>query len=221
MISALVYLQLTSLKNALLGRLKRLRNPRYLFAALVGAAYFYFIIFRNGAARPHGGHHVQQLPVGSLPTADWLEPLGALVLFVAVALTWILPNSRAALAFTEAEVTFLFPAPVPRKALVHFKLIKSQLGILLSSVILTLISNRWTFLGGSAWIHAAGWWLIFSVYNLHLVGASFARERLLGFGIDAMRRRLIACGVLLLLGAVTWFWMGGRWRCPPRATCKT
>ena len=207
MISALVYLQLTSLKNAVSGRFKRLRNPRYLFAALVGAAYFYFIIFRNGASHTPRLHNTHALPVESLPAAGWLEPLGALVLFVAVALTWILPNSRAALAFTEAEVTFLFPAPVSRKTLVHFKLIKSQLGILLSSVILTLISNRWTILGGSTWMHAAGWWLIFSLYNLHLVGASFARERLLSFGIDATRRRFIACGVLVLLGAVTWFWM--------------
>lgn len=208
MISALVYLQLTSLKNALQGRFKRLRNPRYFFAALVGAAYFYFIIFRNGASHQPQLPNGHALPVESLPAASWLEPLGALALFVSVVLTWILPNSRAALAFTEAEVTFLFPAPVPRKALVHFKLIKSQLGILLSSVVLTLISNRWTILGGSAWIHAVGWWLIFSLYNLHLIGASFSRERLLGFGINATRRRLIACGILVLLGAATWFWMG-------------
>lgn len=208
MIRALVYLQLTSLRNVLLGRFKRLRNPRYFLAALVGAAYFYLIFFRTGSSRPHGVRSMPPFPAGSVPSADWLEPLGALVLFVAVVLTWILPNSRAALAFTEAEVAFLFPAPVPRKTLVHFKLIKSQFGILLSSVILTLISNRWTFLGGSVWIHAVGWWLIFSVYNLHLVGASFARERLLGFGVDATRRRLIACGLLVLLGAVTWFFMG-------------
>jgi hypothetical protein len=208
MIRALVYLQLTSLKNALRSRFLRLRNPRYFFAALVGAAYFYFIIFRNGTPSSPPVHEGHALPVGPMPAADWLEPVAALVLFIVVALTWILPNSRAALAFTEAEVAFLFPAPVSRKTLVHFKLIKSQLSILFSMAILTLISNRWTYLGGSAWTHAAGWWLIFSIYNLHLIGASFARERLLDFGINATRRRIIVCGCLVLLGAVTWFMLG-------------
>lgn len=204
MIGALVYLQLTSLKNALLGRIRRLRNPRYLFAALVGAAYFYFFLFRrNGGS----SHHAGPSPVFAAQGPVLLELLGAFALFVAMALVWILPNSRAALAFTEAEVAHLFPAPISRRTLVHFKLLKSQFSILLSILVLTLISNRWSFLGGAAWMHAAGWWLIFSIYNLHLVGASFARERLLHFGINALRRRLMICGVLLVLGAYTWFWL--------------
>ena len=131
----------------------------------------------------------------------------ALALFVAVALAWILPNSRAALAFTEPEVAFLFPAPVTRRTLVYFKLIKSQLSIFISSLILTLISNRWTFLGGNLWIHGVGWWLVFSMYNLHLLGASFVRTRLLDFGVDARRRRIAVILVLAALGFVTWLWL--------------
>lgn len=208
MISALVYLQLTSLKNTLRSRLLRLRNPRYFFAALVGAAYFYFMIFRNGPRSSSPVHDGHALPVEPLLAADWLEPVGALVLFIVVVLTWILPNSRAALAFTEAEVAFLFPAPVSRTTLVHFKLIKAQFTFLFSMAILTLISNRWTFLGGNVWSYAVGWWLIFSILNLHLIGASFARERLLEFGINATRRRVIACAGLLLFGAGMWFILG-------------
>ena len=55
MIGALVYLQLTSLSNALRARVQRLRQPKYLLAALVGAAYFYFFFFRHffsGRGRP-------------------------------------------------------------------------------------------------------------------------------------------------------------------------
>jgi len=147
---------------------------------------------------------------------DWpalFEPLGALALFVVVAIAWILPTNRAALQFTEAEVAFLFPAPVPRRTLVHFKLIKSQLAILVTSLFLTLFSNRWSFLGGSVAIHAAGWWLLFSLLNLHLLGASFARERLLDLGLDPARRRLVAVGALALLGGVTW--LGLRRTLPP------
>jgi len=47
MIGALVYLQLTSLRNALSQRLRRLRQPRYLVGAIVGLAYFYFFFFRH------------------------------------------------------------------------------------------------------------------------------------------------------------------------------
>jgi len=205
MIGALIYLQLTSLKNVLRGRFLRLRQPKYLFAALVGAAYFYFFFFRRvaGYQNPLAGRSA--VPVVNIDWPGFLEPVGALVLFIAVVLAWVLPNSRAALAFTEAEVAFLFPAPVSRRTLVYFKLLKSQLGILFSSLILTLISNRWTFLNGTVWVHAAGWWLVFSMYNLHLIGASFARTRLLDFGVDARRRRLLVVGALLVLGLVTWF----------------
>jgi hypothetical protein len=45
------------------------------------------------------------------------------------------------------------------------------------------------------------------MYNLHLIGASFVRTRLLDFGVDAFRRRAVAIGALLALGLVTWFWM--------------
>jgi hypothetical protein len=211
MIGALVYLQITTLKNALRARFQRLRQPKYFFAALVGAAYFYFFFFRR-VAENHRPPHGNPLP---LAPSDWvglLEPVAALLLFIAIALAWILPNSRAALAFTEAEVAFLFPAPVPRRTLVHFKLIKSQLGILFSSVLLTLISNRWTFLGGNPWMHAAGWWLIFSVFNLHRIGASFARERLLELGLNVRSRRIVGVGILVVLGLVTWFCL--KWTLP-------
>jgi len=205
MIGALVYLQLTSLRNALSQRLRRLRHPRYLAGAIVGAAYFYVFFFRHffsGRGRPT--LHLAGLPALTVDWPSLLEPLGASVLFVVAALAWILPKDRAALQFTEAEVAFLFPAPVARRTLVHFKLIKSQLAILITSLFLALFSNRWSFLGGNAAIHAAGWWLIFSLINLHLLGASFARERLFDFGLDPARRRLIAFGVLALLGAATW-----------------
>jgi hypothetical protein len=32
-----------------------------------------------------------------------------------VLLAWMIPHERAALTFTEAEVAFLFPAPVTRR----------------------------------------------------------------------------------------------------------
>src|SRR5262245_35162357 len=98
MIGALVYLQLTSLKNSLKARVQRLRNPRYLFAALVGVAYFYFFLFRSN------GHKPVPMPGPAMPATAvvgpaLLEVFGGCALFVAIVLVWILPKGRAALAF--------------------------------------------------------------------------------------------------------------------------
>ena len=46
MLSALLYLRLMSARNWLVARIRRLRQPKYLFGALVGCAYFYFFFFR-------------------------------------------------------------------------------------------------------------------------------------------------------------------------------
>lgn len=203
MIRAFLYLYGTSVWNALRQRVRRLKQPKYLLGAIVGGAYFWFFVFRN----TFRGMPARPLPAGAAPTsslATLLEPLGAVILFVVVLVAWLLGNRRAALQFTEAEAAFLFPAPVARRTLIHFKLLRSQLGILVSAVFMTLIFRRGSLGGGSQLIHAAGWWLIFSTLNLHLIGASFTRERLLEMGINPLRRRLLVGGGVLLLAGACW-----------------
>ena len=116
---------------------------------------------------------------------------------------WIIPHERAALMFTEAEVAFLFPAPVGRRTLIHFKLLKSQTAILFSALFMSLI-GRWG--GGNYVFHAIGWWGLFSIINLHLLGSSFARTLLLERGISNWRRRLIVLGGagLAAAGVILW-----------------
>ena len=46
MISALFYLQFNSVKNRLTLRFKRLKQPKYLFGAIVGGLYFYWYFGR-------------------------------------------------------------------------------------------------------------------------------------------------------------------------------
>src|SRR6266853_5120405 len=201
MLSALFYLQFHSVKNRLVARLKRLKQPKYLLGGIVGATYFYFYFFR----------HLFRMP-GSRPAAAsatqtqnllLYESLGALVLFIIVLLAWIVPHQRAALAFTEAEVAFLFPAPISRRGLIHFKLLRSQMAILFTTVLLTLVSNRF---GGRNWIHAAGWWLILSNLNLHFLGSSFGRTMLLDRGVSNWQRRLGVLGIALVLAGAVFVW---------------
>lgn len=201
MFLALLYLQYQSLKNRAWLRFRRLKQPKYLVGGIVGALYFYFYFFRYVFAvvgpRP-------SLSLGSSPeTSRLYESLGAAMLLVVVLMAWLVPHGRAALAFSEAEVAFLFPAPISRRGLIHFKLLRSQAAILFTTLILMLLTKRF---GGRLWIHAVGWWLILSTLNLHLLGSSFARTMLLDRGISNWSRRLVilGCVIAIVLGVLIW-----------------
>src|ERR1051325_8618712 len=204
MIGALLYLQVQSIRNRVRMRLRRLKKPKYLAGALVGAAYIYFFFFRNLLAGRRGP--VPGAEPGSAETLMMLELLGALTLFAMVLAAWIFPHERAALAFSEAEMAFLFPAPVTRKTLIHFKLLRSQAAILFTTLLLTLVTGRFGG-GAAAWIRASGWWLVLSTLNLHTLGASFARTRLLERGISNLRRRIIVLSAAGLLLVAVFFWL--------------
>jgi Putative ABC exporter len=203
MIAALFYLQWHLFRNRLVSRFKRLQRPKYLIGAIVGGFYLYFYFFRflsRGYANGRG--HAANAALS--PEHLVLYELGgALALFVIVLLAWIIPRERAALTFTEAEVAFLFPAPVTRRNLIHYKLIRSQTRIFFSALLLTFFSRRF---GGNPLIHAFGWWLILSMLNLHFLGASFARTLMLDRGISNWRRRLLVLGIAAAMVASVWFW---------------
>src|SRR2546426_4098990 len=205
MIGALIYLQMQSIKNRLRMRLRRLKKPKYLAGAAVGGAYFYFFFFRNLFVGRRSA--AAAADTASPETLLLLELVGALALFLMVLSAWIFPHERAALAFTEAEIAFLFPAPVTRRTLIHFKLLRSQIAILFTTLLLTLITRRFGG-GGAAWIRAAGWWLILSTLNLHTLAASFARTRLLERGVSNWRRRIAVLSALTALLAAAALWVG-------------
>jgi Putative ABC exporter len=201
MFSALLYLQYHTFRNRLVSRFKRLKQPKYLVGAIVGGLYLYFYFFRYLFHLP-GGRQTAGLTLS--PEHRLLfELLGALALFVIVLLAWVIPHERAALTFTEAEVAFLFPAPITRRNLIHFKLMRSQLRIFFSTLLLTLISRRF---GGNVCIHALGWWLILSTLNLHFLGASFARTLLLDRGVSNRLRRLLVLALAAAMVVGVWIW---------------
>jgi ABC-2 type transport system permease protein len=207
MLGALLYLRLTSLKNVLLSRLRRLKQPKYLFGALVGAAYFYFIFFRHIGK----SSKVSFIPPGGLPIAAMadfdltatLGVVGAFVLLVIVLFTWAAPTEKPGLAFTEAEVAFLFPAPISRRKLIHFRLLGAQLRILISALFFTLVFRGWSFLGGNTLTHVLGWWLILTTLNLHFTGAALTITKLIDSGVSAWRRRLILISAVALIAIVS------------------
>lgn len=219
MLSALIYLRVTSLRNWLGSRIRRLRQPKYLAGAVVGIAYVYFFFFRGFAPpRPPAGVTVPAFPTPAETAAfEWLpaiSALGSLTLLFVLALIWLVPTRPAALGFSEAEIAFLFPAPVRRRTLIHFRLISSQLRSLLGAAFMVLFSHRWQFLGGNALTHAAGWWFIFSGLNLHFSGANFTLTRLAARGFGAWRRRVLVALALAAVGLITFLRLPAAERVP-------
>ena len=97
MLSALLYLRLTSLKNWLRQRLLRLKQPKYLIGAIVGGLYFWFFFFRRTVGGPGTGARRQAMQQASqaLQSAGVALPpdagsvalaIGALALLVIVTL---------------------------------------------------------------------------------------------------------------------------------------
>jgi len=189
-----LFLLWQSFLNRTKARLKRLKQPKYLLGALFVFIYLYAYFFRFLFAPGRPGEHM----IGSADSL--IRGAGAVILFFLVLSAWIFPHRRSALIFTEAEIAFLFPAPVRRRSLIHYKLLKSQLAILATVLLLTLLTGK-LFTRSDAWMRVLGWWFILSTLNLHFLGASFVRTRLLDWGISNWTRRIIV--LLLLAGLVS------------------
>lgn len=229
MFGALLYLRFTSFKNWLRGRLRRLRQPKYAIGAVVGAAYvYYFFIYRftGGSRMPKVPKHVmvngQDHVVAMAPTLqlpeEWLPfvtACGAFALLLILTISWLLGEARASLGFSEAEIAFLFPAPVTQRQLVHFKLLGSQFSSLVGAIVLTAFSNRWGFLGGNALTHAFGWWFVLATLNLHFTGMRFTLARLASMGLGTWRRRALIGGLAVVVLGATYGWATMHGGLPP------
>src|SRR5215216_2278368 len=187
MISVFGYLTWRSAHNRVVRQIRHLRSPRYLAALLLGTAYIWFMV-------------VGQRPTptaGATPDPRTLELVGALALIGAVAWGWVFGVERRVLAFTPAEVTFLFSGPVSRQGLIQFKLLRSQLLILFNALLWTLILSRERF-GVSAWLRVISIWIMLTTLSFHRLGASFVRTSLSQHGRLGARHRSVS---LVVLGA--------------------
>src|SRR5262249_15337094 len=122
MIGAFFYLTFYSIANRLRVRVRRLREPRYAIGLAVGLLYFSGVIFRPGASPEGRQHFVGLATLGTI--AGPLIAAASVLLFVIVAVAWIVPSNTKIIAFSKAEVQMLFPAPLTRRQLLHYKLIR-------------------------------------------------------------------------------------------------
>lgn len=204
-LSALWYLQSRSLVNRVRSRVLRLRQPKYLIGAVVGFGYLWMVGFRHLFT----GAVSHRSPVdGVVMSPEFrlgLQAIAMLVFLIFLAGSWLFAGDRASLQFSEAEVAFLFPAPVARRALIQFRLIRLLLGSLFSAVVFGFFTGR-SMHDGHGLFRLAGIWVALSTLGLHALGASFAAQRLTERGLSGMRRRLLVFGTLSVLMFALWSW---------------
>lgn len=197
----LLYLRLTTAKGWLTSRLMRLKQPKYLAGAVVGIVYIYTFFIRNfvqnAAARP---------PTAPAEAASFVPEIAAAALLLVIAVNWIVPRGRAGLTFSEAEISFLFPAPIERSTLIHYRLLSTLGTLVLTALFMTLVSGGWAAPDTSGWLRAVGWWVLISTLSLHFTATSFVVTRLLDRGVSSLARGVAGLVVLALAIGVPLVW---------------
>ena len=192
MTAALAYLIVRSTRNKFVTQIARVRNPRYAVAVLLGLGYFWMVFFNSSGSGSRGTSPVVSETFGvMLP----------IILLVVAAYTWIFGADRSALAFTQAEVSLLFPAPVSRRALIIYKLARAQAAVLTSTLIWLILFRR----GDSAVERALGYWVCLSIISLHRLGVALVRASQLEHRGKGIRRSLPAVLLFLLVCAAVAF----------------
>jgi putative ABC exporter len=192
-IDAALYLSQRSVVNAFERRLRRLRQPKYFVGFLVGLSYFYWIWMRPGASW-----------AGFASSSEIRWVVTVLAVGVTVLLTWVFGSAETPFAFQLAETDFVFPAPLTRRAVIQFRMLRSQLPLLLSAAFTVLIFSRADF-ATRLFIRVPAVWLLYFTLQLHAASAALVRASLTEQGITGVRRRLLTLVVLaLVLGGLAW-----------------
>jgi hypothetical protein len=193
-VRALLYLVTTSAKNRWRAAMLRTRRPRYAIALVVGILYIWAFLLR---------------PMGRGPAMPGLvsQPTEMIVTVLAVVTlmgSWIFGSDSTPLAFSQAEVSFLFPAPLPRRSLIVYKLFRAQIAVLINALIWVFVLRR----GGTAlppFLRAIALWTLFSTLNMHRLGAALVRSSWREHGSAGLKRNRWAALVFAIVGvALVW-----------------
>lgn len=191
MIGSFFYLIFNTTRNRVRSHARRLRSPRYAVGFVLGLGYFWLVF---GQRITSGG---------SLPSIGALNTIGtgmSAMLFIIFCGIWIFGGDSTALAFSEAEVAFLFTAPVPRRALILYKLARGQLPTLFNVAVWSVLLRRGTKTLPVLAV-AAGIWVVFSTLSLHRLGVALMRAGTIE-NVAARRTRRVL-GVAFVLVAMT------------------
>lgn len=199
---AVAYLTLRSARNRFVRQVRRLRSPRAIIAIALAGLYAFTIFFSPGPE--------SESPSSFLVT-ETVQRLVVLGTFMGAAYYWLIGSERRALAFTPAEVDFLFPAPLTRRQLVLYKLLSAQAVIFVNVVIWTLLLRRGDATGIDLLLRPVSLWVLLATLHLHRLGATLVRLGAIGHGRAGLRRMALplalfgmAAGTIIATLIATW-----------------
>ncbi len=172
--SPLVYLAWRSLRGRVVGWARLMRQPRYLVGTLAGATWMGLFALRP-VMRVNREANLDRVPEldAWLPT---LELGGALLLLALVSLWWLWPFGKALVELSETELHLLLPAPVRRRHIIQYAVLRSQWGVLFGAAMIAFFSSGGrlsTFL----W-RLLSMWMLLTLWNLHARGRGLWMARL-------------------------------------------
>jgi ABC-2 type transport system permease protein len=201
MIEAFRYLFTTSLRNRVRRRLSRLRSPRYALALCVGLAYIALLLVRPTRLASTPTEYA--LPYESV--SDLLTLASTVILALIAAKWWLFGSPSGSLAFSPAEVQFLFPAPIRRRDLVLYRVLSTQFALLLSALFVGLVVRR-SAAGLPAPLRVIGLWVLFSTLFLHQMAVTLVRtgaaERGRGLWRNAPALIIVGTALTVLLVSI-------------------
>ncbi|MFI5309946.1 MAG: putative ABC exporter domain-containing protein [Gemmatimonadales bacterium] len=213
MIGALAFLISRTLQNRIVRQAERIRSPRYALAMIAGIAYFWFFFFRRAVAGPGSGAGDSAAAAEiARSIGSTLGNFGSVALLGGAAWWWLKGGVSGALAFQPAEVQFLFAAPLSRRALLGYKIVRGQFPLIVSALIWLVLMNRWG-LTLSAPMRFATAWGFFTVIGLHRLAAALVQTQPVTggrrFALNAARLLAAGLAAVLLAGVVPALRQGG------------
>jgi len=196
-IDAFAYLLATSLRNRVRRQVAQLRSPRYALALLLAGAYIVLLFLRP--SRLASGRSDGFPDAGSIGRAFTL--FSTLFLALVTAKWWLFGAARGTLAFSPAELQFLFPAPVRRRDLVLYRVLSTQLQLLASALFVAVLLHR----GAPSLavpLRVVGLWLLFSTTFLHQMGVTLVRTGIAERGTGLRRNAPAILIVGLAIAAI-------------------
>ena len=201
----LLFLMWRSLHGRVTRWLRLMKQPKYLVGTLAGVAWMAMFALRPMLrANPTAelGEQIANI-VEWLPA---LETAAALALLVALSLWWLWPFGKASLELNETELHLLLPAPVRRRHLIQYAVLRSQWGVLFGCFMISLFSS-----GGVPGLFVWRFvtvWMFLTLWHLHGRGRGLWLARLQELPPAlAWRRRatvmaLVACVWVLLVSGI-------------------
>jgi hypothetical protein len=176
--NAFLYLISTSARNRFVSQFKRARNPRYALALVFAGFYIYWFLLRP-----------TRTGLGEIFLTKPAEAIGTLLIVLMLSSAWVFGSDKLALAFTPAEVSLLFQAPLSRRALTGYKLYRAQVAVLINTLLWVFLLRR-----GNAHLpavaRALGIWVLFSTLNLHRLAAALVQSSWKEHGRAGIRRTI-------------------------------